>query len=253
MKITFLGTNGWYSSPTGDTPSILIDTKDHYLVLDAGNGIYKLDQFIKEDKPISMFITHFHLDHTSGLHILNKFDFKQGIDVYVGTGRTRDFETLVNPPFTVGYKPRPDNIYNLKTEIRLHELFEEGENIPFKAQAIEQHHAYRDHGYRFELEGKIISYTGDCGFTDQARKLANNSDIFICECAAKDNTETSWGHFDAIQAATLAKEENVKKLILTHFGAHIYTTLESRVKAVEKAKAIFSESYGANDLSEFEV
>ncbi len=253
MKITFLGTNGWYSSPTGDTPSILIDTKDHYLVLDAGNGIYKLDQFIKEDKPISMFITHFHLDHTSGLHILNKFDFKQGIDVYVGTNRSKDFETLVNPPFTIGFKPRPDNIYNLKTEIRLHELSEEGENIPFKAHAIEQHHAYRDHGYRFELEGKIISYTGDCGLTDAARKLAKDSDIFICECAAKDNTETEWGHFDASQAATLAKEANVKKLILTHFGAHIYTTLESRKGAVEKAKAIFGESYGANDLSEFEI
>ncbi len=253
MKITFLGTNGWYSSPTGDTPSILIDTKDHYLILDAGNGIYKLDQFIKEDKPISMFITHFHLDHTSGLHTLNKFDFKQGIDVYVGTGRTKDFETLVNPPFTVGYKPRPDNIYNLKTEIRLHELSEESENIPFKAAAIEQHHAYRDHGYRFELEGKIISYTGDCGLTDQAVKLAQDADLLICECASKEKAEGEWGHVNANQAATLAQKANVKKLILTHFGAHLYTSLEDRKVAVEEAKKVFPETFGANDLSEFEV
>lgn len=253
MKITFLGTNGWYSSPTGDTPSILIDTKDHYLILDAGNGIYKLDQFIKEDKPISMFISHFHLDHTSGLHTLAKFDFKQGIDVYVGTGRAKDFQTLVNPPFTIGYLPKPENIGQLKTEIRLYELSESGENIPFKAQAIKQHHAYIDHGFRFEIEGKIISYTGDCGFTDAARKLAKDSDVFICECAARDNTETEWGHLDATQAATLAKESNVKKLILTHFGAHIYTTLESRKEAVEKAKKIFTQTYGANDLSEFET
>ena len=115
MKITFLGTNGWYSSPTGDTPCILIDAKDQYIVLDAGNGIYKLDQYIKEDKPILLFISHFHIDHVSGLHILAKFDFKQGIDVYIGKGRTKDFETLVNPPFTLGYKPKPENVINLKT------------------------------------------------------------------------------------------------------------------------------------------
>lgn len=251
MKITFLGTNGWYSTPTGDTPSILIDTKDHYLVLDAGNRIYKLDNYIKEDKPISMFITHFHLDHVSGLHTLSKFTFKQGIDIYVGKGRAKDFQTLVNPPFTIGYLPRPDNVGKLRTEIRLHELSEEGENIPFKAFAIKQHHAYIDHGFRFELEGKIISYTGDCGLTDATRKLAKNADILICECAAKITPEEKWGHFNATQAATLAKEANVKQLILTHFGAHLYLNLEDRKMAEEEAKKIFPNTIAATDLFEF--
>ena len=144
MKVTFLGTNGWFTTPTGDTPCILIDSKDHYLVLDAGNGIYKLDKYITSNKPISMFISHFHLDHVSGLHTLGKFNFRQGVDVYVGKGRAKDFKTLVAPPFTIGYQPNPNNITNLKTEIRLHELSEEGEKIPFKAWAIKQHHA-RDH------------------------------------------------------------------------------------------------------------
>ena len=254
MKITFLGTNGWYSSPTGDTPCILIDSKDQYVILDAGNGIYKLDNYIKEDKPISMFISHFHLDHVSGVHTLNKFDFKQGIDVYLGKGRTKDFETLVNPPFTVGYKPRPDNIYTLKSPIRLHELSEEGESIPFKASAIEQFHGYGNHGFRFELEGKIISYTGDCGFTDQARKLAKNVDLLICECSNKKTPDPDlWGHFDPIQAATLAKETGAKKLILTHFGIKYYQTMEDRKWAENEAKKIFPNTIAATDLFEFEL
>lgn len=254
MKITFLGTNGWYSTPTGDTPCILIDTKDHYLVLDAGNGIYKLDQFIKENKPISMFITHFHIDHTSGLHTLAKFNFKQGIDVYVGTGRSKDFQTLVNPPFTIGYQPNPKNIGALKTEIRLHELSEEGEDIPFKAAAIKQHHAYIDHGYRFELEEKTIAYTGDCGFTDQARKLAKNADLLICECSNKKTAEPdNWGHFDPTQAGTLAKESKVKQLILTHFAASLYTTLDDRKWAEKEVKKIFPNTFAATDLFELEL
>ena len=252
MKIIFLGTNGWYSSSTGDTPCILIDSKEHYVILDAGNGIYKLDRYITEDKPISMFISHFHIDHVSGLHTLPKFDFNQGIDVYIGKGRSKDFETLVNPPFTIGYKPKVENIGNLKMEIRLHELTETYKNIPFKAVAIKQHHAYINHGYRLELEGKIIAYTGDCGFTDASRKLAKNVDLLICECGNKKTNEPdNWGHFDPMQAATLAKESNVKQLILNHFGADLYTSLEDRKWAEKEARKIFPQTIAAVDGMEF--
>ncbi len=253
MKITFLGTNGWYSSPTGDTPCILIDAKDRYIILDAGNGIYKLDKYIKEDKPISLFLSHFHIDHTSGLHTLAKFNFKQGMDIYVGSGRVKDFAVLVNPPFTLGYEKKPENIKDLNTKIRLHELPEENAvNIPFKAESIKLHHAYINHGYKIELEGKIIVYTGDCGFTDQAKKLAKDADLLISECSNKKTEEPDvWGHLDPVQAGTLAKECEVKELILTHFGAHLFTTLEDREWAEREAKKIFSATTSAIDGMEF--
>lgn len=254
MKIIFLGTNGWYSTPTGDTPSILIDSKDHYIVLDAGNGIYKLDKYITEDKPISLFISHFHLDHTSGLHTLAKFNFQQGIDVYLGKGRTNNFETLVNPPFTIGYQPNPKNINNLPTQIRLHELSEDTKNIPFAAAALKQHHAYGDHGFRFEIEGKIVAYTGDCGFTDASIELAKNADLLISECSnKKTSSPDNWGHLDPVQAATLAKESNVKQLILNHFAANLYISLEDRKWAEREARKIFPNTIAATDGSEFNL
>ncbi len=253
MKITFLGTNGWYSTPTGDTPCILIDAKDRYIILDAGNGIYKLDNYIKEDKPISLFISHFHIDHTSGLHTLAKFNFKQGIDVYVGANRSKDFAALVNPPFTLGYMKKPENIKDLPTEIRLHELPEEKVlNIPFKLEAIKLHHAYCNHGFKIQLEGKTIVYTGDCGFTGQAKKLAKDADLLICECSNKKTEEPDiWGHLDPVQAGSLAKECGVKELILTHFGANSFTTLDERKWAQEEAKKIFSATTAATDGMEF--
>ncbi len=76
MKITFLGTNGWYDTKTGNTNCVLVETNQYYLIFDAGGGIYKLDQYVKEDKPLYLFLGHLHLDHTSGFHILNKFKFK---------------------------------------------------------------------------------------------------------------------------------------------------------------------------------
>ena len=248
MKIIFLGTNGWYSNRSGDTPCILVDSKDQYIVLDAGNGIYKLDNFIKEDKPISLFISHFHIDHVSGLHTLAKFNFKQGIDVYIGEGRSVDFKTLVNPPYTIGYKPQLKNVQNLKTPIRLHELSEKGESEPFKMSALIQHHAYVDHAYRFQLEGKTIAYTGDCGFTEQAKKLAQDVDLLICECSNKKTADIDiWGHFDPLQAASLAKECKAGKLILTHFGAHVYKSRKERKWAESESKKIFPNTVAAFD------
>ena len=95
MKITFLGTNGWYPTATGDTPCILIETKEHYIVLDAGNGIYKLDRYITENKPISLFISHFHIDHTSGLHTLAQFHFSQYSAAHSSMARKSDTSCLV--------------------------------------------------------------------------------------------------------------------------------------------------------------
>ena len=251
MKVIFLGTNGWYSSPTGDTACILIDSRDHYVILDAGNGIYKLDQCITEDKPISMFISHFHLDHVSGLHILNKFDFKQGIDVYVGEGRSKDFKTIVNPPFTVGYLSKPENKLKLKTEIRLNELSENEEDVPFKAQAIKQSHLFGDHGFRIELEGKTVSYTGDCEITDATRKLAKKADLLICDCTNKKKVSNDTGHMDPVEVATLAEKEGVGQLILTHFHPLIYPTIEDRKWAEDEAKKTFPATTAAIDGMEF--
>lgn len=253
MKVIFLGTNGWYSTPTGDTPCILIDSKDHYVIFDAGNGIYKLDQYITEDKPISLFISHFHLDHVSGLHILSKFNFKQGIDIYVGANRSKDFQTLVQPPYTVSIENVPENIINLKTQIRLRELGEHEENIPFKAVAIKQFHGYIDHGYRVELEGKTIAYTGDCGLTDTTKKLTSNADLLIAECSNRKTPEENWGHLTPELAANLANEMRVKKVILTHFGPEEYPTLDDRRWAEEEARKVFPATTAAMDGMEFEL
>ena len=86
MEIRLLGTNGWYDTKTGDTTCIFIDSKDYYLIFDAGNGIYKLESFIKKPKPVFLFLSHFHLDHISGLHILNKFDLLEGLTIAGQTG-----------------------------------------------------------------------------------------------------------------------------------------------------------------------
>jgi len=234
MKIHFLGTNGWYSSPTGDTPCILIDSKDRYVIFDAGNGIYKIDKYIKEDKPIHLYLSHFHIDHISELHILCKFNFKQGIDIYFAKGRKKDFETFVNPPYTIG-------IVNLKTKIRLHEL-EEGDNMR------KLFHGFDNHGFKVILEGKSVVYSGDTKIVPNGLLLASGADLLIHECSniVSPNPD-AWGHTDPIQTAQFAKDANVKQLVMTHFGASLYDTLEKRKETEKKARKIFPNTVVATD------
>ncbi len=68
---------------------MLIDTEECHIVLDAGNGFYKIDELIKDEKPIYVFLSHPHLDHISGLHTLNKYKFTQGIKIF-GQPGTKD-------------------------------------------------------------------------------------------------------------------------------------------------------------------
>ena len=238
MKIVFLGTNGWYTTLEGNTPCVLIDSNEGYAIFDAGNGIYKLDEYVREEKPIFLFISHFHLDHVSGLHTLGKFDFPQGIDIYVGPGRKKDFETLVNPPYT-----------SKKTQVRLHEFTDGNHNTIFPVTVIEQFHAYRDHGFRLTLEGKIVAYSGDCGVSDASYKLAEKADVLIHECSYSKELPSAktWGHVTPEQAAKIAKDCGVGKLILTHFDPTHYPTLESRAQAETRARKIFPATIAAKD------
>jgi len=156
MKITFLGTNGWFDTETGNTVSTLIETKDYFIVLAAGNGFYKLDKYIKNEKPIYLFLSHFHLDHIIGLHTKNKFNFKQGINIYGQKGTKDILNKIINQPFTIPFKDK-EMLYN----IGVYELPEEINDLPFSVEFKYLSHWSPCLGYRFKLEEKIVSYCVD--------------------------------------------------------------------------------------------
>jgi len=241
MKIHFLGTNGWYDTETGNTVCILIDTDKYYLILDAGNGIYKLDRFIKEDKPIYLFLSHFHLDHIIGLHILNKFHFRQGLRIY-GQKRTRSIlNQVINKTSTVPFGRLP-----FKVAVR--ELSEGEHWIPFYLKCKFLKHITKCLGYRFEIEDKVITYCTDTAYCKNAVELAKGADVLISECSYKlGKNDEKWPHLDPLSAARIAKEAKAKRLILTHFDAGIYQHLSSRKKAEVDSRRVFLQSRVAYD------
>ena len=104
MKLIFLGTNGWFDTITGNTSCVLIDADDFYVILDAGSGFPKLDQYVRQDKAAFLFLSHFHLDHIVGLHTLVKFSFDTGLNIIGPEGTEDVLNTLLNQPFSIPKK-----------------------------------------------------------------------------------------------------------------------------------------------------
>ncbi len=243
IKVIFLGTNGWYDTETGNTTCTLIETEKYFIILDAGNGIYKIDQYVVNTsrKPIYLFISHFHLDHITGLHILSKFKFSQAMDIYGQTGTKGILNRIINTPFTVP-------VTRLPFKVDIHELSEGVHHIPFPIECRFLLHSSPCMGYRFEVDDKIIAYCPDTGVCENAEELGRDADLLITECSFNGGqTNKEWPHLNPEDAAHIAKDANAKKLALIHFDANRYKTLESRNQAADKARKIFNNTFATID------
>jgi ribonuclease BN (tRNA processing enzyme) len=105
-----------------------------------------------------------------------------------------------------------------------------------------------------KIENKIITYCTDTGVCPNIYDLAKNADLFITECSYKPGQdEWGWPHLKPEEAAEIAMTSEVKKLILTHFDASTYKSLQDRKKAENKAKKLFENTTAAIDDLEIEI
>ena len=246
MEITFLGTNGWYST-SSNTICTLIESNAYYIILDAGDGLSKLDKYIKSNKPIILFLTHTHLDHVIGLHALSKFRFKQGIKIISYKGTKNALNSIIKHPYTTP-------LSNLPYKVEILE-FDEGNHsniVNFTCKLLI--HSDNCLGYRICIDDKIITYCTDTGVCDNINLLSKDTDLLISECSYKPGQEKwGWPHLKPEEIANIAKESSIKFLILTHFDASIFNTKEDREIAIRVANEIFPNTIGAYDGFRFSL
>lgn len=242
MKIHFLGTNGWFNSPTGETSCVLIDAREAYVILDAGNAFRKLDRLITDPaKPIILFLSHFHLDHTYGFHTLPKMKWPQGLTIIGQKGSKKWLGMLLNRPWSC-----PINKLNTKVTIEEVKPGRHGKPVPFDCAFLE--HADPCLGFRLTLEGKVVTYLTDTGLCDAMVPLAHHADLLITECAWKvRNQLPGWPHLAPEDAATVAHQARVQQLALMHFDGNSYITLADRVDAEHRAQSIFPSTVAMTD------
>lgn len=243
MKITFLGTNGFYPTDLGDTVCVLIETDKYNLILDAGSGLSKLDQFDYYQKPTYIFLSHLHLDHISGLFTLPKLKFSSKLKIFVSETSYESLLDILEFPYMC-----PLELLNYKTEIIKIE-HSVRKDLPFEFAYLPVEHSVHTIGYRLLIEDKIISYVTDTGICDNALTLAKNADLLILECShLSGEVNKGWPHINPQEAAEVAIKSQVKKLVLSHFDSNRYRTIELRKKSLEIVQSKFHNAILATDL-----
>lgn len=247
MKIIFLGTNGWFETETGNTLCVLVRTEKFDIVLDAGSGFFRIDTLIDGTKPVYLLLSHFHMDHISGLHGLSKINCIKGLTIMGQDGTRRIIDTIVNRPFTV-----PLAQLSYKAEVL--ELPADPGRVPFNLEYMEMVHSDTCYGYRITADGKSVAFCTDTGYCDNAVRLGRNADLLITECAFRPGeSNTAWPHLNPETAARIALESGASRLALTHFDAARYLTLDDRKLAEKKARETFPTAVSSFDFMEIDI
>jgi ribonuclease BN (tRNA processing enzyme) len=247
MEIILLGTNGWYDTETGNTICTLIRTETFDILLDAGNGLHRADRYPLGEKPVFLFLSHFHIDHIEGLHILAKFRFSAGLVVCGPLGCREILGTILRAPFTIP-------LAELPYPARIVEMPEESASLPFPVEALPLRHASLTLGYRLTIDGKTIAYCPDTGYCENAVTLGRSADLLITECAYKQGqSNEDWPHLNPETAARIAREARAQHLILTHFDAGLYRTVAERRESEAVAAGLFPATTAGVDGLEFRL
>jgi ribonuclease Z len=102
-----------------------------------------------------------------------------------------------------------------------------------------------------EVAGCKFVYVGDTGRTDNILPHAQDADVLVIEATfLESETEeaNAFGHITARQAAELARDANVKTLILNHVSRRY-----REHDIIREARSIFPDSYVARDFDHFKM
>ena len=207
-------------------PGLVIDCEDITLLADMGPGnMRQLARagFTYDDIDV-IVITHFHPDHSLDLA---SFLFackypahprRRRLTVIGPSGLKRYYESLIG---IFGDSIRPldfevDIIEKESGRIRL-------DGIEVTVSPVRHSDSAIGIRVKDERRGTKLAYSGDTDYCRQIVELARECDLAVLECSFPDEYKVD-GHLTPSYAGRIAREAEVKKLVLTH----IYPVLEER-------------------------
>ena len=132
-------------------------------------------------------------------------------------------------------------------EGNLYSKLQQGQDIDYQGKLIRASHIVGP-----PRKGRKIGISGDTRPTDKLAKFFRECDVLVFESTySHDKLEKAIenGHSTAAEAAMIAKESKVNKLILTHFSARYDDTFQ----LVNEAKLIHDNVEAAEDLKVFKI
>jgi ribonuclease BN (tRNA processing enzyme) len=269
MKLLFLGTSGYHPTERRQTSCLLLP--ECGVVLDAGTGMFRLGRYLQTEEA-DIFLTHAHLDHSTGLtylfsvlmeHPLKRLTIHGEAEKLKGIMEHLFSEPLfpVRPPweFQVLEKQRSTDFQSVEKTKPLENLSSETTsglvaNLPHGGRLtyFPLEHPGGTIGFRLDWPGRSMAYVTDTTADPQAAyvKEIASVDLLVHECYypdARADLAVKYGHSSLSAVAEVARAAQVGKLILTHFDP---LHPEGENLDLAAARRIFSQIGMAEDLQE---
>jgi ribonuclease Z len=256
LHIFILGSGGPMNNSKRVASSIAIIADEQFILFDIGPGTYRNADILRLPVANlnTIFLTHFHSDHIGDLGEANMMSWGNGREKPIEVYGPKGVEQVVNG-FIMAYKLDTDyriahhgrdtmipeagtpiiKIIDLQDTNERELVYDKNE---LKVYAFEVDHSPVSpaFGYRIEYEGNIVVITGDTIKTENLIKHCAKADLLFCEAIsyemlnnliigakklkldryAKILTDLQEYHMEPKEAAEVAKEANVKKLVIVH-------------------------------------
>jgi phosphoribosyl 1,2-cyclic phosphodiesterase len=235
LQLKFWGVRGSIPTPQpdnlgfgGNTTCVEVRLpNDEIIIIDGGTGLRYLGMQLMKDFPnqklaLRILMTHFHWDHIQGIPFFAPLYLPDNqVSFYSDrpAERTQDIlEGQMSSPYF------PVRFEHLAAKRRFFQIDPELHVGDLTIRAFPMNHPQGASGYRLERNGAVLVHASDLEHGDQKydRILldhAQNADILIYDAQFTPEEYASkhgWGHSTFIEAARVAREAKVKKLILFH-------------------------------------
>lgn len=225
MEVVFLGTGNAFASGGRHHMAVFLRSEGLGVLLDCGPStlVALRQQSLTPDAIDVVLISHLHGDHFGGLPML-ACDRRHGepesarrevpFRVFGPRGTARAVPALV-----ALFYPTLDASALGVEEIEAGETTSVGASLrftPFPADHFSSGPAF---GYRVELEGRTIVFSGDTAWTEALVQQSAGADLLICECSSFDAPAGKHvSHSDLLRNRNRLE---AKRTLLVHAGSDV--------------------------------
>ncbi|MDO6435836.1 DUF1566 domain-containing protein [Cyclobacterium sp. 1_MG-2023] len=254
LSATIIGSGSPKFNIERSGPSVLIAYKNTQILVDMGNGTQaNLTKNNTKIKDIDGFLfTHHHLDHNEEFTPIFIQSLLGGNSIIVAgpkptTTMVDQILTIYEEDIAYRLSKSGRSISDVKSNFTAKDLTG---NSPFyigniKITYIPVNHTIETYAYRFDAGNESIVISGDLTYSESLPILAKNADYLIMDAGGaielgrkrnatrKNNNRNSTkekAHVNLAESSRMAKEANVKNLVLTHFN---FTTVDEEATSAE--------------------
>jgi ribonuclease BN (tRNA processing enzyme) len=216
-QLIILGGGGWFPANGRHTACALLRDGDAAVLIDAGTGVGRLVEnpaLLDGVERLDILLTHFHLDHITGLAYLPAIGpttettvWGPGAELY-GTPTSEMLSPLLHEPFHPVSLERQEIAVR---ELSMGEMELAGMRVQLRRQ---DRHSAPTVGLRF---GDMLTWATDTAYDPATAPFAEGSAILAHEAwFTSDQPLNEDVHSSAAQAAEIAAAAGVDRLLLIH-------------------------------------